>query len=402
VKYELARGTFGGDVWRAYYRPIDSVDPNVILKLGNGNLPGRNLWVTEFRDWRIPAFDKEHLDPDIKPMSTMVANAGAEWQIRPNLVGAVRYTRNQLRNTIEDIGTVIDGSEVYIYGNPGKGLAKMSSPNSPLVQPFELPLAKRQYDAVEFSFTRRLSNRWFASGSYVWSRLWGNYAGLQNSDEVNPAGTGRVSVTSQQVSGTAYRPGTSASRAYDLDYYALDSRGNIGNYGRLASDRPHVFKLYGSYTLPWKKMHSTELGGFFYAASGTPVSTYVADVQNVPLFVNGRGDMGRTPILNYTNLLVAHEMRVREGKTIRVEFNADNVFNQKTSRLTYSFYNRYRTVSSGMNLFNIDYRKGYDYKAMVAASPDAAKPTGALDPRFGMADSFNTGFVGRLGVKYIF
>jgi len=56
VKYELARGTFGGDVWRTYYRPLDSIDPNVVLGLGNGNLPGANLWPTPFQDWRIPAF----------------------------------------------------------------------------------------------------------------------------------------------------------------------------------------------------------------------------------------------------------------------------------------------------------------------------------------------------------
>jgi hypothetical protein len=91
-----------------------------------------------------------------------------------------------------------------------------------------------------------------------------------------------------------------------------------------------------------------------------------------------------------------------EHKSIRVEFNADNVFNQKTSRLTYTFLNRYRTVSSGINLFSADYRKGYDYNALIAASPDAKKATGALDPRFGMADNFNTGFTGRLGVKFIF
>jgi hypothetical protein len=38
----------------------------------------------------------------------------------------------------------------------------------------------------------------------------------------------------------------------------------------------------------------------------------------------------------------------------------------------------------------------------VAASPDAARATGAIDPRFGKADNFNPGFVGRLGVKFIF
>lgn len=399
VKYELARGTFGGDVWRTFYRPLDSLDPNVILKLGNGNLPGNNLWVEEFQDWRIPAFGPEQLDPDINPMSSMITNAGVEWQLRPNLVVAARYTRNSLRDTIEDIGTMLNGSEVYIYANPGRGLAKMSSPSG-ITPAFELPRPKRIYDAMELSFTRRFSNRWFASGSYVWSRLYGNYAGLQNSDEIFPGGTNRGSLPSQAIFTNPYRPGTSASRAYDLDYYNYDSHGNQV-YGRLASDRPHVLKLYGSYTLP-SKIGETEIGGFFYAGSGTPVSTLVQDVQNVPLFVNGRGDLGRTPILNQTDLLVAHEVRVSEGKRLRFEFNAQNLFNQKISRYTYSFYNRFRIRSSGINLFNTNFQQGYDYLALQAAAPDTSTAAGSLDPRFGFADNFNTGFAGRFGVKFIF
>jgi hypothetical protein len=53
-------------------------------------------------------------------------------------------------------------------------------------------------------------------------------------------------------------------------------------------------------------------------------------------------------------------------------------------------------------LTSLDFRQGYDYNALVAASPDAKKATGALDPRFNKADNFNTGFVGRVGVKFIF
>ncbi|MCC6589824.1 MAG: TonB-dependent receptor [Bryobacterales bacterium] len=399
VKYELARGTFGGDVWRTYYRPIDSLDPNIILKLGNRNLPGRNLWPTEFQDWRIPAFGKEQLDPDIRPMSSMLVNAGLEWQLGAHAVLAARYTRNALRDTIEDIGTLIGGSEVYIYGNPGRGLARMSAPST-ATPSFELPRPKRVYDGIEVSFTRRFGNRWFAAGSYVLSRLYGNYAGLQNSDEILPAATNGLWSVSQSPTGSTYRPGTSASRAYDLDTYVWDSHGRFV-YGRLASDRPHVLKIYGSYTLP-TKYGNTEVGGFFYAGSGTPISTLVQDVQNVPLFVEGRGDLGRTPMLNFTNLLVAHEVKIGESKRIRFEFNADNLFSQKTSRYTYPFYNRFRERSSGIIMNDVDLRKGYDWRALVAASADAARGTGAQDPRFGYADNFSAGFEGRLGIKLLF
>lgn len=70
VKYELSRGTFGGDVWRVYYRSLDTTD---VFSLSSTNLPGRNLWSNvasgagSYRDRRVPAFDL--VGKDIKPMS---------------------------------------------------------------------------------------------------------------------------------------------------------------------------------------------------------------------------------------------------------------------------------------------------------------------------------------------
>ncbi len=45
--------------------------------------------------------------------------SGMEYQVAPQLMVAARYIHNSLRTTIEDIGTLVDGSEVYIYANPG-------------------------------------------------------------------------------------------------------------------------------------------------------------------------------------------------------------------------------------------------------------------------------------------
>jgi len=116
IPYELSRGTFGGDVWRTYYRSLDTLD---VLSLGNGNVPGNNLWNGTFEDHRIPSFGSSQVDPNIKPMSDTLVNAGFEYQIRPSTVVAVRYSMNHLREAIEDIGTLdAQGSEVYIYGNP--------------------------------------------------------------------------------------------------------------------------------------------------------------------------------------------------------------------------------------------------------------------------------------------
>ncbi|HYI93407.1 MAG TPA: TonB-dependent receptor [Bryobacteraceae bacterium] len=400
VKYELARGTFGGDVWTTAYRSLDSTDPAYVLGLSGTNLPGRNLWPGGgVKDSRIPSFGADQVDPDLRPMHSDLTNAGVEFQLNPRTVLSVRYTRNNLRDTIEDLGVLdANGSEVYIYGNPGRGLAKTVAVPSTATPKFDYPLPERTYNGLDFTLSRRFAERWMGSATYVYSRLRGNYGGLANSDEIFPAGTGRVSASAQQVSGTPTRPGTSAGRAWDLDTYLFDSKGNLNVTGPLGTDRPHSFKAYGSYFAPF----GTEIGGFFIAQSGVPVSTWVQDTHQIPLFVNGRGDMGRSPVYNRTDLVIAQEFKVGEGKSLRFEFNAENVFNQKTAEYVYNFYNRFRQAGSLINLNTTNLNNGYNYEALVAASPDALRSYGAKDPRFGMEDNFRTGFAGRLGVKFTF
>jgi len=168
----------------------------------------------------------------------------------------------------------------------------------------------------------------------------------------------------------------------------------------LATDRPHAIKLYGSKTLNWGSKMSTDFGAFFYAASGTPLTTVINTINGTQPFVNGRGDLGRTPFLNYANLVVGHEFKFGETKKLRVEFNANNLFNQKTARGKWTQVNR-AIASAEPDLSEIDLAKGYDYNALIARTPDAAKGL-ALSPLFKQADLFNAGFQGRFLLKYIF
>jgi hypothetical protein len=406
TKYELARGSFGGDVWTTRYRTLDDPDPN---KLSRKALTGRNLWTDEadsFQDHRIPSFGDEAIDPNIKPMSQDAFNAGIEYQVMPNTVVGVNYIHTNLLRTIEDIGTVVNGSETYIYGNPGEGLAKTAIVNTATV-PFDLPKPQRKYDALELTMNRRFNKNWFVGSSVVISRLYGNYPGTVNSDEITAPG--RVSRPAQQSTGQEVRPGTNASRAWDLDEMMFDSHGNKGVYGKLPTDRPFVGKLYGSYNFDF----GTQLGVFVYGGSGTPISRSVFSQLGVPILVDGRGSMGRTPFLSYADVLVTHDLKLSQGKRhIRLEANILNVFDQRTTRHVVDFVNRVggngrRLISSSMNLAAQDLAKGYDYNALLAASPDASKPAGAVgagfnDPRFGMADIFSAGRTARLSVRFLF
>jgi hypothetical protein len=101
--------------------------------------------------------------------------------------------------------------------------------------------------------------------------------------------------------------------------------------------------------------------------------------------------------------MVGHEFKIGETKKIRIEANATNVFNQKTARDIFTWLNRGvgtpGGASSFISLANTNLFKGYDYNALILATPNGR---GAYDPRFGMVDLWNTGFQGRLLVKFVF
>ena len=147
-----------------------------------------------------------------------------------------------------------------------------------------------------------------------------------------------------------FRLGGNANRSWDLDESMWDAHGHLDPQGRLATDRPHVLKLYGATILPF----GTEIGANFYAGSGTPLSTYVNTLNGIEVMVNGRGDMGRTPILSTTDLLVSHQIGLGGRKRLRLELNVLNLFNQKTVRHRFNYLNRARASSeidlSGTNL----------------------------------------------------
>jgi hypothetical protein len=399
VGYELARGSFGGDLWHIYYRSLDTLN---IGSLNLSNLPGTDLWgsSTGFRDLRATQFNAT--DPNLKPMAQDNMNIGWDYQLNPTTVIGAHYVHNNLVRTIEDFSVLINGDNVYRIGNPGEGANTIYpasySPPTPASLPF--PKAVRTYDALELTASRRFAQRWFASANYTYSRLYGNYAGTGNSDEIDTPTTGVSAGTAQQQGGSIARPGTSVSSAFDTDTLLYDSHGNQ-IMGRLATDRPHVVKLYGAYDFP----QGTQIGLFFYGGSGTPVTTYVNSLDLEPLMVNGRGDMGRTPVLTRTDLLVSHELKMARDRRIRFELQVINLFNQKTPTHIFNFLNKgapggSQTIpADAIDMSNVNLTKGYDYKALIAATPDGAL---AYDPRYGQPDLWQAGTQGQVSVKFIF
>ena len=306
TKYDMSRSLFGGDVWCTYYRSID--DPHDAVNANLANMPGRDLWKGHgsCRDRLVPRF--EMLEPNIKPMSQESTNAGLDFAVTARMVATVHYVHNSLIRTIEDLGALVSGNPTYLIANPGEGLAQTTPAIfAPLTPSFPTPRPKRQYDGLQLGVRRRFANNWFGSANLTISRLYGNYAGLASSDEVRTPTTGVAAATAQQQAGSISRQGGNLNRAWDSDEAMFDSHGNLDVRGRLATDRPVVAKFYGGYTVA----RNTQIGAFVYVGSGTPMSTYVNTVNQTEVFVEGRGDMGRTPVFSKTDLLVSHEILVR-------------------------------------------------------------------------------------------
>jgi hypothetical protein len=313
-------------------------------------------------------------------------------------VFSVHYIHNDLLQTIEDLGQLdASGNEVYVIGNPGKGnpIQPVSGATGEFIQPKPI----RTYDALELGFSRRFAQNYFFSANYTLSRLYGNYAGLASSDELTLPTTGLSSSQAQQQSGNIAREGGNVNRAWDLDELLFDSKGNLDVKGRLATDRPHVLKLYGAYEFPF----GTQLGAFVYAGSGTPISTYVITTNQIPVFAEGRGDMGRTPVYSRTDLLLSHALRLGDSnRRLRVELNVQNLFNQKTTRHIFNYLNKGAGAprqSAAIDLHGVNLLQGYDYRALINATPDGQN---AYDPRYGMASLFEPGTNAYFTVKFEF
>ena len=387
MKYAMPQGSFGGQKYDDYFYPLDNPDPSTyipLIPLDGGialDAPLQQLSLVDHINWRIPSNDPSDntIDPNLKPMRRRVYDVSLEHALTPTLAMNVRYTHNSMDRAIEDVGTLSPAGEKYYIANPGFGITVDPAtwgPGYPLT-----PKAKRNYDAVEFRLDKRFAENYMFAASYTWSRQFGNYSGLASSDE--PSTTDNTG-----------RQDPNVSRYFDLPYMSYDSHGNLVE-GLLATDRPHTFKFFGAYT--WKnKLGETSFGPNFLVYSGTPLTTQVNMVSSVPIYVNGRGDLGRTPIFSQTDIYVYHEFKATERLRFKIDMNISNVFNQDTvvAQRT-DLLNRNDATWVGFD-DPVTFFQGFDYKAMIAQQEIRS------DAGFGLPTFWQKPRDMRFGFKVIF
>jgi outer membrane receptor protein involved in Fe transport len=374
-KLELPRGSFGGDKWLEYYYTLDTFDWTSLVS--GGSCPpacsGRLIrgHITSDSplggiDFRHPSFGSDAIDPDLKPMRQQEATAGVEHQVNDRIAVGVRYVHKQIDRAIEDTGSLDpSGNEIYIVANPGEGLAAFAFPGVPY------PKAKRDYDSVEFSFEKRMAQNWYIRSSYLWSRLWGNYSGLSQSDE-----NGRTS--------------PNVGRLFDYPMMMFKDGGEAV-YGLLATDRPHQFKTQFIYQFGF----GTSVGLNEYVASGLPVSRELGiyPTSNLPVQYLGRGSDGRTDVFSQTDLYVQHEFRLAGTRALQLSFNVLNLFNQDAAVSKNSTYHYPNGVVPDEALF---------YAGQQRLADLINEQNVVRNPLFLMNNAFQAPIQARFGVKFLF
>ncbi len=375
LKFDLPRGSFGGDFFRRDYFPILSTNPRFDYytpsriigsftdPIGGGNPSLRGGLSILQQDFRIPSnitpaqftalgLPIGGVDPDLKPFTQSEITFGFERELSKLFVISARFTRKNVEEAIEDQANLgAFEAESYIIGNPAKGFAFKQRQAAGYAKQIE---SQRLYRGLEIVLNKRLSDNYFFSANYTYSRLKGNYSGLASSDEI-VNGVGRTS------------PGV--NRFFDYVNNGFNALGEPDN-GLLATDRPHSFKAYGGYSFDWFKnaAHVTDFSFFTTVQSGTPQTTFIGIVQTT-VVLSKRGDLGRSPRFSSSDFSISHKYKFGTDNRFKLAFDVNfiNVFNQNGV-----------IALNATKYLNVNGLSGSDIDPCY--DPDGIRPAGCIAP----------------------
>ncbi|NVB79004.1 MAG: TonB-dependent receptor [Kofleriaceae bacterium] len=261
--------------------------------------------------------------PGIKAQYMDEVIGGFEYEVMDDLKVGVSFQNRRMGRVIEDVST--DGAQTYIIANPGEWSSEDEAAFQQRIDRTDDPALKqrlmnqlrlyqgirifdkprRDYNALQFTLTRRFSKKLYVQGSYTYSRTQGNYPGLVSYDngQIDP------NISSQ----------------YDL----IELLGN--RIGPLQQDRPHYIKLDGYYTFDFKKAGELTTGIRFRALSGIPTNALAAHYLygSDESFLLPRGQLGRTDFEHGIDVHVGYGKKVGKGMTLELFFDIYNAYNRQ-------------------------------------------------------------------------
>lgn len=268
--------------------------------------------------------------------------AGFEYELLDDVKFGLSFQNRRLGRVIEDVST--DGADTYIVANPGtwtaeedrKLQARIDRTDNPadkqrLINEQKLfrgirifDKATRDYNALQFTATRRFSKGLYLQASYTYSRTEGNYPGL-------------ISYSNGQVD-------PNISSQFDL----VELLAN--HYGPLPQDRPHYIKLDSYYTFDLGKVGDLTLGIRYRALSGVPENALAAhyDYGANESFLLPRGVLGRTDFDHGVDVHIGYRRKLTNATKLEVFIDVFNAYNrQGTASVDDTYAPQYRISSVG-------------------------------------------------------
>jgi hypothetical protein len=249
--------------------------------------------------------------------------------------------------------------------------------------------------------------------TYTYSRLYGNFSGLTDTDVTDASGG---------------RHNANNNRTFDLPEMSFTTTGKPLD-GPLGTDRPHVLNMSGYYTLRWFGMQ-TSFGVIQTIAQGSPKSTCVPVVDSTSscqFFGDERGTFAnfvqdpttgvfsvasveknaRMPVYTQTDFSLNHSFHVsktREQMRLGFEFNAQNILNQhavlSVNPNPFGRNNEFLLFTDNTQTLGYDVNKfltGYDLAGEATAQGSMVR-----NSRYGLPFLFQGSRNLRLGVRFTF
>ena len=281
---------FGGEATAFSY----NFSPDPANTLPAANTPSRSALLGGSAEPVDPALKGQYLDEML---------GGIEYEVRRNTTLGVRVTRRDLGRVIEDF--LVPSKGDYFIANPGEGALGKTLAFYDGVTTAPAPAATRKYTSAEFSLKKRYSDNWQLLGSYVWTKLEGNYDGTFQSS------TGQLD--------------PNINSAFDYADFTVNAQ------GALSGQRTHQLKLDGSYTVSTGITDGLNVGGSFHWFSGQPLTAYGYSFgyANWEYYLTPRGSLGNGPSDYEMDVHVGYPVKLGGQVKANVMLDVFNLFNRQ-------------------------------------------------------------------------
>jgi carboxypeptidase family protein len=274
------------------------------------------------------------IDPNLKAPITDEFTVGVEHQVLPELVTGLTYTYRKHKDLIwqcpialDNSAACIKNSDYAVFNNGETGYDHDGNPvtTGPLYWVPKIPDSysygtfqtnrpdySTTYHGVELQFTKRLSNKWMAHGSFTWTD-W--------KQKVSNVATGCIDPTNQVAYSTFgnYLGGNTCANDVAYDFY-----------GTTWINARWAFAVTGLYQLPW----NFAISGSIFGHEGYLVPYYVTDAPPDGLgnrFVAaGTADAHRLASVYEADLSIQKVIPITGKADITLSLSIFNVFNTRT------------------------------------------------------------------------